>query len=321
MISMNRLFHVLVSMALLVGAGSAMADGGSALPQGYGPRGPAQMPAPTADVSAAVEQARRGAQAVSGPLARSARDRQAEIMKHLFGERSQALSALGLSDRKTGYLYIFVSESLPASLLRAYARDAAWTGGVFVFNGINPKHSMGWFMRHVMAPLRAPTASASMALDPRLFDTYGVTAVPTIVYTTLPPMKLCRRTVTQTVNLPGYGAAPWRRCKRANPKTYWKMSGAVSTIWALRAFRDAGAPGVSILLKAAGAGGLVSGRKQSAISNDDFARRAGPGALDSLMDLLGPKQANTGAAPGEPLPLGVFPGSSAITLPSADRSR
>lgn len=317
----NKLFQVLAVMVSLVFSLNAMADGGSALPQGYGPRGPAQLSPPTAAVSAAVEQARRGAQTVSGPLAQSARDRQAEIMKHLFGERSQALSALGLSDRKTGYLYIFVSESLPASLLRAYARDAAWTGGVLVFNGVNPKHSVGWFMGHVMAPLRAPTASASMALDPRLFDTYDVTAVPTIVYTTLPPVKLCRRTITQTVSLPGYGAAPWHRCARANPKMYWKISGAVSTVWALRAFRDAGAPGVGVLLQAAGAGGLVSGRKQSAISNDDFERRAGPGALDALMGLLGPKQANAGAAPGEPLPLGVFPGSSAITLPSADRSR
>lgn len=75
-------------------------------------------------------------------------------------------------------LQIFVSSSMPKSLLKTYAREAALYNGVLVFNGL-PSGSFRRLTELVMEISDENTAA--MQIDDEAFKAYGVKSVPTIV--------------------------------------------------------------------------------------------------------------------------------------------
>jgi type-F conjugative transfer system pilin assembly protein TrbC len=75
-------------------------------------------------------------------------------------------------------LQIFVSSSMPISLLKQYAFDAKHYGGVLVFRGL-PDGSMQKLIKLVTSI--SSEDSAAMQIDDEAFRDFRVNAVPTIV--------------------------------------------------------------------------------------------------------------------------------------------
>jgi type-F conjugative transfer system pilin assembly protein TrbC len=167
-------------------------------------------------------------------------------------ERARVLEFMGIDPNASTNLYYFVSWSMPLELLRSYALEAMWSGGTLVIKGVPPGKELGEFitgdLRHLVY---GKGAAANISIDPRLFDAYGVTAVPTIVYTTVRDNMQC-----QGVNPVSFEYADktysYDTCPLLDPSLYWKMSGAVTSAYALQTFADAGAPGVQAHLQALG---------------------------------------------------------------------
>ncbi len=189
-------------------------------------------------------------------------ERQGDIT--LEKDRAAVLRFLGLDPAaRHGQVYYFVSLSMPQSLLREYALDAMWSGGRLILRGMDPAMpDLRSFIAKELQPLvQFKGGAAEISIDPRLYDTYQITSVPTIVYSTLPETGLCTQEQAQTVQ---DGDKTWQfnKCSNlADPDKYWKIEGAVSTVYALQAFQQQGAP-VDYLLtamqKAAAAGAPVN---------------------------------------------------------------
>ena len=232
---------------------------------------------------------------LSARLRRTLAAQPQQAMQNLVSQRSQILRLLGVPVDKTGYVYYFVSTSMPAALLKAYARDAVWDGGMLVFRGIVPGHGIGWFLRHVMLKLKHVTVDGStptVTIDPNLYDAYGVHLVPAIVYSTMQPWETCAHTVKTTL-VTGGKTVPYRRCAPEGTKSYWKMSGAVSTWYALSRFHAVGAPGTGRLLRTLRAGAIPAGARQEA----RLTRPApGPGNLAGILAAINGKTPRESAA-------------------------
>lgn len=219
-----------------------------------------------------------------------------QAMANLVSQRSQVLKLLGIPAGTTGYVYYFVSTSMPGSLLKAYARDAIWDGGILVFRGIVPGHGIGWFLRHVMLRLKHVTVDGStptVTIDPNLYDAYGIRVVPALVYTTMRPWETCAHVVSATF-VTDNTTVPYKKCGVEPPSAYWKMSGAVSTWYALSRFRAAGAPGAGKLLKTMQAGYVPAGSKNEA----GLTKPApGPGNLAAVLNDMNPGHMTTNTWP------------------------
>jgi len=79
-------------------------------------------------------------------------------------------------------LYIFVSTSMPRTLLESYLLEASKYGGVLVFNGL-PKGSFKEFAKLVTELTKDETLAdnASLQIDDEAFARFGVKSVPAIV--------------------------------------------------------------------------------------------------------------------------------------------
>ncbi|MDA8118915.1 MAG: TrbC family F-type conjugative pilus assembly protein [Gammaproteobacteria bacterium] len=218
-----------------------------------------------------------------------------QAMQNLVSQRSQILRLLGVPANKTGYVYYFVSTSMPTALLKAYARDAIWDGGMLVFRGIVPGHGIGWFLRHVMLKLKHVTVDGStptVTIDPNLYDAYGVRLVPAIVYSAMQPWETCAQTIPATL-VTGGKTVRYHRCAPEGAKSYWKVSGAVSTWYALSRFHAMGAPGTGRLLRAMRAGAIPAGSRHEA----GLTRPApGPGNLAGVLAAINGKAPRESAA-------------------------
>ena len=76
-------------------------------------------------------------------------------------------------------LQIFVSSSMPKSLLRDYAKEASIYGGVLVFRGL-PKGSM-IKLTELVRDISDEDYPAAMQIDDESFAMYGVDLVPAII--------------------------------------------------------------------------------------------------------------------------------------------
>ncbi|MDR3414765.1 MAG: TrbC family F-type conjugative pilus assembly protein [Nevskia sp.] len=202
-------------------------------------------------------------------------------------ERSQALSALGISPADTGYVTILVSSSMPLELLRAYAEQAVWVGGILDFRGINPEHDLKWFMKEVILPLVKSNHSPAVTLDPRPFSAYDVSAVPTVVYSRLPPERICTKEITKSLARDQGKPLEYRECSPIDSSQYWKISGSVTLTYALDQISTAGAPGAGLLAKAMVADPYFGHSKAAApLSSDGYAKALGPSNLHDVLDLI-----------------------------------
>ena len=150
-------------------------------------------------------------------------------------QRDRLLRFLGINPQGTTQLYIFVSWSMPLQMLRAYEVEAMWTGAPLVFRGI-PKGTT--LRKFIMKDLRelvwGKGAAADISIDPRLFDLYSVTSVPTIVLSRRVERISCAiATAFKAGNL---GTLSYDRCARMNPRSFIKVEGAITTAYALREF-------------------------------------------------------------------------------------
>jgi len=138
-------------------------------------------------------------------------------------------------------LYYFISFSMPQNVIKAYMLDAIWTGGTLVIRGISPHMTMKQFLFKKIYPLVSYKGQhAEIDINPNLFEKYGVKVAPTIVLTNLDDSKDC--IVRQTI-VPGQKIKTFTypACRPLPNKDYWKVSGSVTTTWALQQFEESGA--------------------------------------------------------------------------------
>jgi len=152
-------------------------------------------------------------------------------------------------------VYILVSSSMPESLMRAYSVDSLMYDAPMIFRGIDPNHTLGWFMKKYILKCRLKFAAPNFTIDPRPFSLWGVNSVPAIVFSTKPP--ICN----QMVDLGGY-----KDCSKADPKTFWKLEGTTDVAWALQKFKEEGAPIPEKLIK----DGIKHKKIKHGLSKEDY---------------------------------------------------
>lgn len=158
----------------------------------------------------------------------------------IAGERAEVMRFLGLNPEADTALYYFVSWSMPLELLRSYAVEAMWSGGTLVFRGVPPGREIGKFLVEDLRKLvYSKGAAANVSLDPRLFDAYAVSVVPTMVFTSTRDNFQCDEE-SAPVKINGVSAR-YGKCPPVSADKYWKLSGNVTTSYALEQFIANGA--------------------------------------------------------------------------------
>jgi len=162
----------------------------------------------------------------------------------------------GTDPNFTGQVFIFVSRSMPTSLLKAYALDALHLGATLVTKGIKPGQSVPEYVEEAMAEFNTAEGQAlsGMDLNPNLFETFGVTVVPTIVWSNkvglnelgvgCPPLP--QETPMPKITLKGPDGngieVDKPTCGRAADTSYYKVSGTLNLNYVFDRFEAAGAP-------------------------------------------------------------------------------
>jgi type-F conjugative transfer system pilin assembly protein TrbC len=164
-------------------------------------------------------------------------------------QRDDVLKFLGINPQAGSSMYYFVSWSMPLEMLRSYAAEAMWTGGFLVFRGIPADMGLKDFILGDLKQLvYGKGASAAISLDPRLFDAYEVKVVPTIVFTSTRANMSCD--VARSFVGDNKQNLQYKACPPVDQEKYWKISGAVTSDYALREFIADGAPGADTYLEA-----------------------------------------------------------------------
>lgn len=229
----------------------------------------------TAPVSAnaATPEAEATAQQVLDALRRSqeslkglgAHDRAGNLAKEVSKSQRQSSPLNGISDPgmaaewerlrdelgigHQNQLYIFVSFSMPESLLRAYALDAAQAGGVLVFRGVEPGTTLQEFFQNRLSTLIKPGVfAAPIQIDPRLYDTYEIERVPTIVLAKGLDDELCLDSKERFAEVDGEAVA-YQACPAREKSGYWSISGAVTSLYALEQLAEQGAAEASAFIE------------------------------------------------------------------------
>lgn len=168
----------------------------------------------------------------------------------ISAEREKVMDFLGLDPKADTALYYFVSWSMPLDMLRSYAIEAMWAGGTLVFKGVPPGKELGEFvLKDLHGLVYGKGATANISLDPRLFDSYEVVTVPTIVFTKVRTNLSCQG-VNPVEFTSGGQTLSYDTCPTLDPSKYFKLSGAVTTNYALQTFIDEGVPEAQPYLKA-----------------------------------------------------------------------
>jgi type-F conjugative transfer system pilin assembly protein TrbC len=181
------------------------------------------------------------------------------------------LKFLGIDPEGESSLYYFVSFEMPLDLLRSYVVEAMWAGGTLVFRGIPPGKEMREFITKDLRELiYGKGSSAAISIDPRLFDAYAITTVPTIVSTVDRRNFVCKGVNPKSFKY-GKKTLSYDTCPAMDESKYWKITGAVTTDFALREFIKAGAKHAQVNLDALAKGfatGTVAPKNQQAFSGE-----------------------------------------------------
>lgn len=155
----------------------------------------------------------------------------------------------------TGQVYVFVSRSMPMSLLRAYALDAMYSGAILVTKGIRRGETVKDYVQEMLDDYNSADGQvlATQEINPNLFDMFDVKVVPTVVWTARggledvgsgceAPAPLARPRIV----LDGPGGrkieAEKPTCLPAPETSYYKLAGALKMDYVLERFVNAGAP-------------------------------------------------------------------------------
>lgn len=176
--------------------------------------------------------------AMQNSMQRAAAD---EMQRRLNKDHDAVAELMGVNPREAS-LYVFVSHSMSAALIKSYLREAMWAHAALVVRGIPKEMKMGQYIRAVLWPFMKDTSAlGSFTIDPPLFDLYGIDKVPTIVWDETHIMnRICTNT-QKTVTGPRGKPVTYKPCAPVSPENYWKVSGAVTLDWALEQFSRAGA--------------------------------------------------------------------------------
>jgi len=168
----------------------------------------------------------------------------------LASNRDKILDFLGIDPQSQNALYYFVSWSMPLDMLRSYAIEAMWDGGTLVFDGIPAGRTFAQFLGEDLSKLTyGKGASANVSIDPRLYDAYQVTTVPTIVLTTYRADLQCTDESAVKFQYRGQDLS-YNTCPPLDPAKYAKVSGALTSNYALQMFADDGWTQAKPFLKA-----------------------------------------------------------------------
>lgn len=161
--------------------------------------------------------------------------------------------------------YIFVSFSMPEDMIRAYAMEAAYAGGILVFRGIPAEETLSSFVHSRLAGfINTIGNTAPIQIDPRLFEAFEVAHVPTFVYTNQRMDEHCLEPTN---------------CGSINKNLYYSIEGAITTQYALEWMELAGSKSASRYLKNLASGFIdnpnfnSSERKIKGITKEDFDAR------------------------------------------------
>jgi len=228
----------------------------------------ARVIAENAQKASSTAAGRRVAETIAPSLARRADD---IADSAIASDRDKVLRFLGIDPKGDSSIYYFVSYEMPIEVLRSYVIEAMWSGGTLVFRGVPPGRELRDFITVDLRNLiYGKGRSAALSIDPRLFDGYKVTTVPTIVYTEERKNFVCM----------GVNPKPFKyeeknytydTCPPVDESKYWKIGGAVTTDFALREFVNAGAKGAQRHLDALAKGyatGTVPPKNQQAFSGE-----------------------------------------------------
>lgn len=153
-----------------------------------------------------------------------------------------------------GKLYFFVSRSMPASMLRAYALDALYTGATLVTRGIRKGDTIKEYVEESINDYNNAEGQmlASIEVNPNLFDMFQVDVVPAVVWTNRIGLEDIG---SGCQNLPEGAAIPQIElmgpedrpilldkpiCAPASNTSYYKLTGALALPYVLERFEEAG---------------------------------------------------------------------------------
>lgn len=186
-------------------------------------------------------------------------------------EREKVMRFLGIDPESEHALFIFVSWSMPLDMLRAYAVEAMWTGATLVFRGVPPGRTLPDFLIQDLRQLVWDKgASAAISIDPRLYDSYSIKVVPTMVLTRTRENFTCIEAGTRTVMENGKSGS-YPLCPPIDPKLFVKLSGSVTLDYALETFEKEGFDEAEVYLAALRRGypvGQGAGKEQRAFKGE-----------------------------------------------------
>lgn len=160
----------------------------------------------------------------------------------------------------TGKLYIFVSRSMPLSLLRTYALEAFYLGGTLVVKGIRPGQSVKDYVEEAVSDYNSADGQvlSGIEINPNLFDMFNVTMVPSVVWTNRQGLDdvgagcpdLPEDAPHPQVTVEGPDGSPMTldrpACAAAPDSSFYKLTGALALPYVFDRFEKAGAPKAAI---------------------------------------------------------------------------
>ena len=155
-----------------------------------------------------------------------------------------------------GQLYIFVSRSMPMSLLRAYALEALYTGAALVVRGIRPGQSVNDYVQEAVSDFNSADGQvlAGLEINPDLFDMFDVKMVPAVVWSGRAGLEdvgsgctdVPEGTPLEKITLMGPDDQPITMdrptCAKLPDSSFFKITGALALPYVFDRFQEAGAP-------------------------------------------------------------------------------
>lgn len=159
----------------------------------------------------------------------------------MSADRDKTLQFLGLDPEGSSGVYIFVSWSMPKEMLRSYVIEAMWSGATLVFRGVPPGIPLATFLTQNLRELvYNKGSSANISIDPRLYDAFGVTKVPTIVFATDRSNFDCKGYQYVEFKAETGDTLRYEACPPMDSAKFDKMEGAVTLKYALDTFIENG---------------------------------------------------------------------------------
>ena len=146
-------------------------------------------------------------------------------------DREKILNFMGLSETRN-HLYVFVSYSMPEDMIRAYAREALWSGATLIIKGFEEGETFKDFMRDKgLKLINNQGLTSSLQIDPKLFESFAVDYVPTIVLSKEDYTSFCEPSGVKL-----HPSNVTEKCKERPSDSYVKISGSVTLDYALEQF-------------------------------------------------------------------------------------